>query len=138
MFNVEDILVGVANTADNPKITNILLNPGIIHRVDIMFPSGCAGTIKTAIYLGGHQLYPTNPKGVFSSDRETISFKDYQPIFRGLTELTIKSWNVGASYPHNITVRIGVLPEEQISVARALFQLAEQIEQLQEKIRTYF
>ena len=102
-----------ANTAKGaPSEQEISLTHGVIHRVEIEFPAGCAGLAHLAIFLREFQLYPTNPDREFASDGYTIAFNDYFELFEPPHNLVIRGYNTDDTYSHTITVRIGVLPKD--------------------------
>ncbi len=115
MFYVENITTAAKTTKLNRQTTRAKFTVGIIHQVEIMFPAGCAGYVHCTIYLGGHQIYPTNPSGDFDGDRETIKFKDYYILKAGESTLTIYTWNLDQKYDHTIRVRIGLLKEDVLA-----------------------
>lgn len=102
-----------ANTReDDPKRQDILLHQGIIHRVEIGFPAGCAGLAHLQIKHGLHQAWPTNPDGSFNDNDHSIPFNDYYPLWGQPPILTLHGWNEDDTYPHTIEVRLGILPHE--------------------------
>lgn len=102
-----------ANTAEtSPAKQHIQLTHGIIHRVEIGFPAGCAGLVNLQIKDGLHQVWPTNPEGSFNTDAYTIAFNEYYEFFRKPYTLTLVGWNLDDTYQHTLEIRLGVLPEE--------------------------
>lgn len=102
-----------ANTTEaRPERQDVRLTHGVIHRVEIGFPGGCAGLVHLQIKRGLHQLWPSNPDGSFNSDNYTIVFNEYQPLKTHPLTLTLVGWNLDDTFPHTIEVRFGVLPEE--------------------------
>ena len=102
-----------ANTAEaTPEELRVKLTHGVIHRVEIGFPAGCAGLAHLQIREGGHQAWPTNPDGSFNTDDYTIPIDDYYELFEEPYTLTLTGWNLDDTYDHTLEVRIGVLPKE--------------------------
>jgi hypothetical protein len=102
-----------ANTAEaTPQEQAVKLTHGIIHRVEIRFPSGCAGLTYLKIIHGLHQIYPTNPDGSFRDDDQPIGFNDYYEFFEEPYKLTLVGWNLDDTYNHTLEVRFGILPPE--------------------------
>lgn len=93
----------------NKAKTELKLTGGIIHQVDILFPTGCMGYAYIAINDGLHQLWPTNPDEYFHTDGETISFEEFYDLKYGPHVLTAYTYNLDEKYPHTIIVRLGVL-----------------------------
>ena len=100
-----------ANTAKaSPEELEVKLTHGIVHRVEVGFPPGCAGLVSCVIKEGLHQHWPTNPDGAFNFDDYTISFNEFLEFTRKPYTLTLQGWSEDDTYDHTIEVRIGVLP----------------------------
>lgn len=138
MFYVRDLEILTTHTADNPLEHKIKCWSGVIHHVGIMARPGSSGTLRIAFFSGGHQIYPVDHDRQFVPSQYPLRFKDFLKMQQGENEITIKLWNVGATYSHVVTIEIGVLPEEEVSTAKALFMLSETLQYLGDKIRTYF
>jgi len=108
----------ISTPANTPKATpvetNLKLTAGIIHQIDILFPTGCAGLAYIAINDGLHQVWPTNPDESFHTDGETISFKEFYELKSSPHILTVFSYNLDDTYDHDIIVRLGILKESEI------------------------
>jgi hypothetical protein len=105
-----------ANTPKaSPVVTELKLTAGVIHRVEIQFPAGCMGLAHIAINDGLHQLLPTNPDGDFASDDYVIPIDEYYPMPGGDYILTARGWNMDDTYPHTLSVRIGILSGDVIA-----------------------
>jgi len=115
VFYVRDITTPKETTPENPKVTEFKLSAGIIHRVEVIFPRGCAGLLHVTIWHGGHQLYPSTQGQDFSGDGETISFNDYYQLKSEVNLLKIKTWNEDTVFSHTVTVRLGILKEEEVN-----------------------
>jgi hypothetical protein len=104
-----------ANTpANTPEELACKLTNGIIHRVEIGFPKGCAGLVSLAIRRGLHQVWPTNPDGAFNTDNFTILINEHYPLLEVPYILTLVGWNLDDTYDHTLEVRFGILSEEII------------------------
>lgn len=102
-----------ANTTEASPLEEVVkVTHGVLHRVEIAFPAGCAGLAHLVILHWGFQLYPTNPGGSFASDDYTIPIDDYFELFFAPYTLKLRGYNEDDTYSHTITVRIGVLPED--------------------------
>lgn len=109
-----------ANTAKaSPTELDVKLTYGVVHRVEIGFPSGCAGLAHLQIRRGGHQVWPTNPQGSFNTDGYTIPINDYYELFEEPYILTLVGWNLDDTYDHTLEVRFGVLPPEVLPGKRS-------------------
>ena len=107
-----DITVPMNTPQTAKQRTNLKVVSGIIHQIDIQFPTGVAATTHVQISDGFSQLWPSNPAQDFVGDGYTISFKEeheikYVPFF-----LYVHTWNDSTTYDHTITVRLGILPPQ--------------------------
>lgn len=101
-----------ANTAEaSKKLTQMKVNDGVIHKIDIVFPPGCAGLVKMQMLDGGHQFVSSTEGQYLSGDSETINIPEFYEIEGGTRNITIKTWNLDDTYPHTIQVRIYILPK---------------------------
>ena len=114
MFYDFSFTVPAGTTAALPHVEHVKLTHGIIHRVEVGFPDGCKGTVHVAIRHGLHQAFPTNPQGTFHSDSYNIAFNDHYPLTSKPYRLSLYGWSPGTTYPHDITIRIGLLPAKII------------------------
>lgn len=108
------ITTDLNTTYANRKLTRIVLAPGIVHRLEILFPPGPAGLLHVLITDGLHQVWPTNPDEDFASDDEVVAFNEYYEMRRRPFELQVYTWNLDDSYNHTLILRIGVLPRKQL------------------------
>jgi len=84
-----------ANTAATDREEKrVKLTHGVITRVEVSFPRGCAGLAHLQIYENGHQVWPTNPDGDFASDDYTIPIDEYHEFFRAPYQLRLSGWNL--------------------------------------------
>ncbi len=83
---------------------------GVIHRIDIVFPSGCAALVNVQIFVGGHPIAPSTEGQTYKGDNEVISFPEFEELRAALNTITISGWNEDEVYDHTILVRIYVLP----------------------------
>jgi len=104
-----------ANTSELSRIkTDLKLTAGIIHKVELVFPSGCAGFLYAAINHGLHQIWPTNPGEYFRTDGETISFDEYYELTSGENIITVYTYNLDETYDHELIVRLGILQKSEL------------------------
>lgn len=105
-----------ANTTEqHPVVTTAKLTGGVIHRVEVQFPAGCADLARCAIDHDGHQYLPSNPEGSFGSDDYSIPIDEYYELRPDHSTLQLRMWNADDTYDHEITVRIGVLGVEAVN-----------------------
>jgi hypothetical protein len=102
-----------ANTTESSPTEDVVrVTHGVLHRIEVAFPAGCAGLAHLVILYREFQLYPTNPEGNFASDNYTIPIDDYFELFDHPYTLKLRGWNLDDTYSHTITVRLGIYPED--------------------------
>ena len=90
------------------------LPAGVIHRIIVKFPPGCHQHVYFAIFQGANKQFPTGPAEWFQGDGENIDFKEHVVTKHGF-HWNIKGYSPDTNFPHRITVRIGVLREEDVT-----------------------
>jgi len=104
-----------ANTPQaSKKKTDLKLTLGIIHQLDIVFPTGCAGLAYIAINHGLHQVWPTNPEEYFHTDGETITFKEFYELTTEPYILSVYTYNLDDTHSHTVIVRLGILKKSEL------------------------
>lgn len=102
-----------ANTARLDRLKNILkVWKGVIHDFEIIFPPGCAGLVKCAIFHGGHQIIPVNDGSFLSGDTFPIKGRDFIDLKNETNNLFIHTYNEDDTYDHVVTVRLWVLDKK--------------------------
>lgn len=104
-----------ADTAEADKVkTDLKLTDGVIHQLDVVFPSGPQGYLHCQICHGLHQVWPTNPDEDFASSNEKISFKEFYELNYAPFVLSVYTWNLDDTYDHEVIIRVGILPKEAL------------------------
>ncbi len=108
--------ISTTNTysATNILKTDLKLTAGIIHQIDIVFPTGCAGLLYVALNHGLHQIWPTNDKEYFHTDGEAISFKEFYELPSAENVLSVYTYNLDDTYPHSVIIRLGILKKSEL------------------------
>ena len=136
MFYRYALVVPADTKKTAPVSREIYLPAGIIHRVIVKYPPGCHQRVYFAIFCGEHKQFPSTPVTPepppapvpadwydryappggdwFCGDNENIDFPEHCENKEGW-HWFLKGYSPGANYDHLITVRIGVLKEEEIS-----------------------
>lgn len=113
----------ITDYATTPKRTILEVCKGLVYKVEIDFPTGPASLLKVQIYDGSHQVWPSTPGEFFHSDGFCISFDDTLLKLAAPFQYNIYTWNECESWPHSVTVRIGMVSNE-IYIARFLPSVA--------------
>lgn len=101
-------------TRSNRRRTVMKMTKGIIHKLEIQFPIGCAGVAHCTINAALHQVWPTNANESFASDGFVMSFDESYEIAQRPYSLDLWTWNLSTAHEHTITVRIGILPKKSM------------------------
>lgn len=105
-----------ANTAESDKKKTVLqVTRGIVHQIDIQFPSGPSGLLHLAINDALHQLWPYNTDGSFAANNVNIRFKEFITLLEEPYQLEAYTWNLDTDYEHSVIIRLGILPSHIIA-----------------------
>lgn len=113
----------------SPVSHRLRLTYGVVEKVEVTFPAGCAGLVGVRILHREHVVWPTSPDEWFVSDDFTISFPEYFPIDEDPFELEVHAYNLDETYDHTIILRFAVtIPREDWlqTIASLLYQLTQQ------------
>ncbi len=108
MFYEYSIAVPANTTEADPVEQQLPLALGIIHRVEVQFPAGCAGLVHVRLEHHSFGHLPTNPDGNFASDDYTIPVDENLNF--AVQPFSVKAilWNTDGTYSHTITLRFGI------------------------------
>ena len=105
------------NTAASaPVCATLEIHPGIVKRVDVYFPPGCAALAHVQLFYWERQIWPTNPNSDFTGDGTLLSFPEDLKIVDLPYEIEIRGWNPDDTYPHTPIVRIQMQAEKMTAV----------------------
>ncbi len=110
MFYTYTITVPAATAQNAPAELDLSLSHGVIHRVSVSFPPGCAHLVEVTILQHNHQLWPSSVGGTLKADSFTIEWDDYFELFEPPHVLIARCWAPTTRFPHDIEIRIGLLP----------------------------
>lgn len=112
-----------ANTAESSPVEQYLkLTHGLIHHIEIQFPIGCAGLAHCQLLSPNFGSLPTNPSGDFSSDGYTIPIDENLEFFAEPYIIKARLWNDDETYPHTITIRVGMFESKTALWIISLFK----------------
>jgi len=103
----------------NKQKTVLTVNKGLVHRIEVLFPSGSAGLLRCQIFDRGYQAWPTTAHEWFRGDDDVISFDDTYLKSSPPYEFNIFTYNLDDTYEHDVIVRIGLV-SEKVFMARFL------------------
>lgn len=112
MFYSYNITVTTAHTEAAPKEETLYLSAGVIHQIDLSFPSTSDKDLYARIFHGGYQLVPTNRDSAIRADDTIISTREFYELTAESNELTVVAWNTQDSGSLLLTVNIAILPKK--------------------------
>lgn len=110
MFYSYNITVTTAHTEASPKEDKLYLSAGVIHQIDLLFPSNSTKNLYARIFHGSYQLIPTNRLEAIRADDTIISTREFYELTADSNELTVTAWNTHATDSLLLSVNIGILP----------------------------
>ncbi len=129
MFYDFAITVPAGRTEAAPVISDLKLTKGVIHRVEVGFRAGCDHRVFCRLLRGSYQLYPTDQDGAFCADDYVVGFDDSFNLDDEPLTLQAVCYAPTSTYPHVLTVRIGVMDNSTIlfllKVARGLQKMLQ-------------
>ena len=119
-----------AGTHENaPVIADLQLTKGVLNRIEVGFRAGTDHRAHCRILRGSYQLYPTDQDGSFCADGYTIAFDDSFDLADEPLTLQAVCYAPISTYPHVITVRLGVIDNSTIlfllKVAKGLMKMLQ-------------
>jgi len=107
-FNVE---ITPDTDEDSADETPLEVSAGIIHQVDLVFPTNANREIYLRILAGSYQFIPVNPHGAVRANNTIISTREFFTLYDWNNTLTLKAWNTHATEPFTVGINIGILPK---------------------------
>lgn len=137
MIYAKDCPIPKNTPPQNPVQIPFTVTKGLVYKVEVQFPRGCAGLAHVVIWQGGHQMWPYDMDHDFYGDNWVIAFDDTYLISYEPYVFDIYGYNLDDTYNHTITVRLGIVSQE-VFMARFMPTLAykyflEVIEQLEKE-----
>lgn len=101
------------STPERTPVTHTIpMAHGVISKVWIGFPFGCAGWVHVSIHYLNQQLWPSNPESWYAWDNGAIEFDEDYELTEYPYEITIKGYSNDDTYPHVVTVSITLIEEK--------------------------
>jgi len=117
---VFDLTVPANTPYTNPVTLDCEIDPGVVSQAEVIFPPGCAGLVRCAVFRELTQLWPHNPDSSFRGDGETIRWSEDYQVWEEPFVFVLKGWSDDDTYDHTITLRINVLrTQDTVGGARA-------------------
>jgi len=124
MIYQHTITVTSGKTKASPEVTIFPLTDGVLTKIDVGFPAGCAGLVGIRVLRGSHQLFPMVEDEWFVTDDYTIAFPIKQEVTEQPRLLRIEGYNSDDTYDHTITLRVSI--ERAVDASTALLQVVSE------------
>jgi len=100
-----------ANTLEKLPLKQYLrITKGVITGVDVKFPAGCHGMVKTRLFRHEQQAIPLTRDEWVRGDDEAVPTETYIDLNAYPYQLKFVACSPDTDYDHTVTVRIQVLP----------------------------
>jgi len=123
MFYETQLLIPKNTPATAPVEAVLYIHPGAVKRISVFFPPGCVGLARCIIQYWERQIWPSNPDSFLSGDDISIVFSEDFEIIDPPFEFVVQGWNLDDTYPHTVTARVEILPNEK-DITKILSNLA--------------
>lgn len=111
MFYSKAVTIAANTTQANATRTELFLDKGVIHRIEVQFPKGCNGLVHVQLLYAEEQFWPNDLEENIASDGETVAWNEFFEITDAPKGVVIRAWNDDEDFEHKITVRVAVLPK---------------------------
>jgi len=143
------VTVPKGTSKSDPLRETTRLTAGVIDRVEIEFPAGCAGLVGARVLHNEFQLWPLTSGEWFVTDDFTISFPEHREFDDDPLWLTLVAYNEDTAYDHTLSFRFSVSPPHEDPLKqiaeiiaareeRAAGVAPEQVTDLQEGMRIIY
>lgn len=131
MFYEYDITYPPNTPKEREQVNILRLTRGIVKRVELVFPRGCAGLVGVRIFRGPVQVIPLNFPAWIETDGETVRINSDIDLRVNPYELEVRGYNNDDTYQHTIRVRVEmVLPEDEFSIPSVVAESERLINEL--------
>ena len=114
MLHSKHVTVSANTTEANATKQSFLVNQGVIFRIWIAFPPGCAGLVNVRILHEGHPFLPDDADAYITADNYTFEYPIMYEITAPPEQITIEVWSDDDTYTHTIHVQFLIIPKEWV------------------------
>jgi len=120
MFYDFEITIKAGTTEAAPKEESFKVTKGVVHYAEVSFPAGCRQYVYLRLFHLEHQIIPTNRQGSLRGEGYTIPISEHYKLDTAPYIIKAKGWSPSAVYNHTLTVRIGILREDELEPLKGL------------------
>lgn len=130
MLFSKQITVPASTTEANAETIYIKIQRGVISKVWVTFPAGCAGLVKMRVLHGGHPFIPVNADNYIRGNDYTFELPVMYEITDHPTIITVKVWNEDNTYIHTVDILFLVLDKRLVLPVGATEGILESLKSL--------
>lgn len=112
MFYEFAIKITKDTAESSPKTQYLKVAHGIVQRIDIQFPVGCAGLAHCRLDYHRLLTFPADRTKNISSDGFIISIEGPYELFTPPYRFKATLWNTDDTYDHTVTIRVDMVESE--------------------------
>lgn len=112
MIYAKNITTPKKTWSSSLKKTVLKVSKGLVYKVEFYFPGGSAGLMGVAVFDGLYQVWPSTVGEFFIGEDQTIPFDDMYLKETAPFDFQIYTYNEDETYPHMVSVRIGLVSSE--------------------------
>lgn len=114
MFYVFEQVITTSDIVTAKIKLDLLLTPGVIHQVDVLFQDGCDHEAHVQIWHGNFQVWPSNRGATLRGNATVVSFREFYELKEGGSDLRAFIWGDGTIDDVEVVIQIGSLPKRII------------------------
>lgn len=114
MLHSKHITLTAGKTEATATKTRFNVNKGVISRVWISFPPGCAGLVNLRLYHQGHPFLPVDKLAYITGDAYTFEIPVMFEILTQPENITIEAWNTDDTFEHTIHVLMLIVDKKWV------------------------
>jgi hypothetical protein len=117
-------------TKTNPVKERLSLHTGVIVTGEIINPPGSHRYCRSQIWRMLNCVWPSNKDGYIATDGTPAHWQAHYKLTDEPYELELRAWNVSTAHPHDVVVRINILPMDVASPYLILQDLVKILKKL--------
>lgn len=102
--------IETSHTERSPRVEELTMDSGVIVGMSVYNPPGAHRTCRCRILEELSVLWPGNPEGYIATDGDVVKWTEHYVLKSPNHRLILKAWNTSKENPHDVVVRINVLP----------------------------
>lgn len=110
MLLAYDITLPAGGSSGSLTSAEVKYPPGIVRRVIVIVPDGCADLVRLHIRKNIHKLWPLNEDGYFRGNDARYEIEEELELTDPPHELVLEGWNEDDTYEHTLLVYLVIEP----------------------------